>query len=172
MNTYAKILLIILFFSMLFSCYKIEEYPPEPEIEYKSFVLRDTIDANDNIMLSGKLTFSFVDGDGDIGSKETSDTSKTEENKALFIDILVKDSSGFVEKDLEIPYDYTLPYFEAEASNPTLKGDISVSDITFYPPFKKDTIKLRFYIEDRDGHKSNTEETEIFVLSNYINSAK
>ena len=49
----------IVFISLcLFSCLKPVTYPNEPEIEYVSF---------ESSSDSGKITFSFTDGDGNIG---------------------------------------------------------------------------------------------------------
>jgi hypothetical protein len=155
---------------MISSCYKVEEYPPEPEVEYKSFLLEDTTDILDNTILSGSLRIHFVDGDGDIGHEEPIDTASEDAVKNLFLDLLEKEDGVYQEAELSIPYEYRIPYFETSANNPTLKGDIIVSEIDFYPPFEGDTVKLRFYLVDRAGNKSNVGITPEIVLADSLNS--
>ncbi|MFO7789024.1 MAG: hypothetical protein R6V32_00500 [Bacteroidales bacterium] len=165
--TYGFILFVT---SIISGCYEIEEYPPEPEIEYKSFLIKDTIDALDNHILSGTLKMNFVDGDGDIGHESVNDTATEDTNKNVFIDLLKKEEGVYNEVELTIPYEYRIPYFETTANNPTLKGKIIVSEINFDPPYEGDTIKLRFYIIDRAGNKSNIEITPAVVLKDSLNS--
>lgn len=149
------------------SCYKIEEYPDTPEIEFLNFSLTDTVDALDNPIMSGTLRFRFVDGDGDIGHSEPPDTSQAEESKNLFISLYQKIDGEYIEQDMSVPYSYRIPYFETSGNNRTLKGEIKVSDINFNPPYEGDTIKFSFFIKDRAGHSSNVEETGAYVLADY-----
>ena len=53
----SKIVIVFLSLSLL-SCLKPISYPNEPIIEYVGF---------ESLSDSGKLTFSFTDGDGDLG---------------------------------------------------------------------------------------------------------
>lgn len=164
-----KYLFALCVLSIFVACYEIKEYPPEPEIEYKSFSVRDTIDALDNPVLSGTLRLHFVDGDGDIGHEESMDTTNEDTNKNLFIDLLKKEEGSYQEVELAVPYEYRIPFFETTANNPTLEGDIIVSEINFNGPYEGDTIKLRFYLIDRAGNKSNTEVTQEVVLMDSLN---
>ena len=55
----SKVKIVIVFLSMcLISCIKTVTFQNEPFIEYLSF---------ESLSDSGKLTFSFTDGNGDIG---------------------------------------------------------------------------------------------------------
>ena len=147
------------------SCYEIETYPPEPQVEFISFELKDTIDLLENRLLSGTLVFSFIDGDGDIGQIQNTDTLEPE--KDIFLELYKKIDGEFIKEDLSVPYEYTLPYFESGPNNPTLRGEISIKDINFYFPFKEDTLKFEFYIKDRNSNMSNIDETNTFILSKY-----
>lgn len=156
----------VIYFTILLlfiSCYKIISYPPEPSIKYLSFELNDTIDALDNQVLSGSLHFSFIDGDGDVGDVEPTDTSLIDSTKHVFIDLYKKENGVFLKQDIAVPYSYRIPYFEGGVNNPTIKGEVHVNELTFYPPYEGDTIKFIFYMQDRAGNKSNIEESEIFT---------
>jgi hypothetical protein len=167
-----KYVLVFMVFGLFVACFEIKEYPPEPQIEYKSFLIRDTIDALDNPVLRGTLRLHFIDGDGDIGHEESMDTTNEDTNKNLFIDLLKKEEGNYQEAELAVPYKYRIPYFETTANNPTLEGDIIVNEINFNAPYEGDTIKLRFYLIDRAGNKSNVEVTPEVVLMDSLNSAE
>jgi hypothetical protein len=161
--------LIFVLVVLLSACYRIETYPPEPEINYISFQLTDSIDILDNRILSGNLRFSFIDGDGDVGADIPSDTSLINTVKHVFIDLFKKEDGVFVLQDLAVDYQYRIPYFEPGANNPVIKGEIIVSGINFYSPFTSDTMRLDFYMKDRAGNKSNIEQSQIFVPSDSLN---
>ncbi len=151
---------------LFFSCRKIESYPVIPEIEYKSFTLRDTIDPLGNPGKIGELVFSFVDGDGDIGLPQPDSTSKDTTNYNLFFTMYEMLDGEFIkvdEDDLETPLNYRIPYIVSEGQNKTLKGEIQVD--FFYLIIKYDTIKYKFYIVDRALHKSNDQETDTIFFS-------
>ncbi|MBA7532280.1 hypothetical protein ES705_24506 [subsurface metagenome] len=152
---------------LFFSCRKIESYPVIPEIEYKSFTLRDTIEPElENPGKIGELVFGFVDGDGDIGLNQPDSTSTDTTNYNLFITMYEMLDGEFIkvdEDDLETPLNYRIPYIESEGQNKTLKGEIQVD--FFYLIIKYDTIKYKFYIVDRALHKSNDQETDTIFFS-------
>ncbi|MFO7879427.1 MAG: hypothetical protein R6V52_05290 [Bacteroidales bacterium] len=156
----------------LASCYEVKEYPPEPEISYESLRLSDTTDALGNEILSGTLNVYFIDGDGDIGAEEPTDSASAEDSKNFFIDLLEKVDGAYEVKELAVPYEYRIPYFATTANNPSLKGYIKVSEIDFFPPFEGDTIKLRCYLLDRAGNKSNTVITPEVVLEDSLRSSE
>lgn len=151
---------------LFFSCRKIESYSVIPEIEYKSFTLRDTIDLLGNPGKIGELLFGFVDGDGDIGLPQPDSTTTDTTNFNLFITMYEMLDGEFIkvdEDDLETPINYRIPYIESEGQNKTLKGEIQVDFI--YLIIKYDTIKYKFYIVDRALHESNNEETDTIFLA-------
>ncbi len=155
----------------LTSCYRVKSYPPEPSIEYVYFTLTDTVDVLDNPVLSGTLRFSFIDGDGDVGDRVPADTSLIDSVKHVFLTLLKKDQGVFVEQELLVDYQYRIPYFDPGANNPVLKGDIIVDNLNFQTPFSSDTLKFNFYMKDRAGHKSNIEETPVFIPKDSVLAA-
>jgi hypothetical protein len=160
----SHIVFIIIILISVCSCFKIETYPPEPQIEFISFSLTDSTDVLDNPVLYGELHFSFIDGDGDLGFFQAADTSTEDISKTIFITPYKKTNGEFVEDTNIIPLNYRIPYFETAGNNKTLKGEIIVKDINHNPPYGDDTLKYKFYIKDRAGNVSNIEETQEFVL--------
>lgn len=153
---------------LFFSCRRIESYPVEPSIKFKSFTLRDTIEPLLEIPGKiGELVFSFVDGDGDIGLPQSDSTTKDSVN--LFFTLYEKIDGEFLkvdEDDLETPIDYRIPFIEMEGQNKTLKGEIQV-DFFYIKIFliKYDTIKYEFYLVDRALNQSNVETTPEIPLT-------
>ena len=149
------------------SCRKTETHSEIPEIEYMSFFFTDTIDPLGNYGLIGKLIFSFVDGDGDIGLKQPPDSidSGDPEYSNLFFTMFDVQNGILVEigdDELEFPLHYRIPYLEPQRMDKSLTGEIEV--VFTYLFFNYDTIKYDFYITDRAGHESNTESTPTFIL--------
>lgn len=147
------------------SCRKIEQLPPEPTIEYKSFVIFDTTDILGNKQKAGKLNFYFKDGDGDIGM-EAPATEQTDTND-LFIKLYRKKDGVMAPapaNDPLSPSTYRIPYIQKEGQNKILKGTISVTFLylQYYPT---DTIMYEFYIRDRALHESNVVETKEIIVA-------
>ena len=151
----------------ILSCRKTEVYSEIPEIGYKSFWLRDTTDLLGNRGLVGLLTFTFVDGDGDLGLMQPPDTAKPGDPNYhnLFFKIFTPVNgllTEIPEQDLAFPLAYRIPYMEPEGPDMTLKGEIEVE--FNYLAFPYDTISYEFYIVDRAGHESNVENTPVFII--------
>ena len=157
---------------VLSSCRKTETYPEIPEIEYKSFFFRDTIDELGNEGLVGRLIFSFVDGDGDIGLKQPPDTIDPgdPEYSNLFFTMFDLQNGILVEigdDELELTLYYRIPYLEPQRMDNSLTGEVEVEFTYLF--FDYDTIKYEFYITDRAGHESNIESTPLFILPDLNN---
>ena len=150
----------------LSSCRKIENLPPEPRIEFRSFEIFDTLDILGNFSKGGRLKFYFEDGDGDLGLKEP--TLPRSDSTNLFLTLYKKKEGNFEPadpNDLIYPSDYRIPYMVRLGQNKILKGTISVTFIyLFYNPF--DTIKYDFYIQDRAMNVSNIATTCEIILRN------
>lgn len=161
------ITVLVIIILILFSCKKTEVYSEIPEIGYKNFLFRDTTDLLGNRSLLGVLTFTFVDGDGDLGLDQPPDTATpgNPDYSNLFFTLFAYQNgviSEIGEDELEFPLAYRIPYLEPEGSDKTLKGEIEVEFI--YVAFNFDTISYDFYITDRAGHESNVESTPFFIL--------
>lgn len=136
-------------FIFFISCRKIETYSTTPYIEYLKFYREDS-----------SVSFSFVDGDGDIGMKQEdtiivygSDTVKYN----LYTTLYEKADSVYEEVSLELPLYFRIPYLEPQGVNKSLKGEINFKfNLT---GLEIDTFKFEFYIMDNALHKSNIETT-------------
>jgi hypothetical protein len=148
-------------FSMLYSCATPPNYPIEPYIEYLG-MSKDTLRRGAMQEDTTFVTFSFTDGDGDIGNKDT-------------IDLFVTDlRTGVTESQFRVP---EVP--ELGASN-GIKGEITFRLFTtccIFPPdlgldpcngtspqFRYDKVVYEFYLRDRAGHESNRVQTDTVYI--------
>jgi hypothetical protein len=177
----------LFFFSLvllLVTCKKKEIYSTIPLIEYKSASFYQSSSGADSIML---LTFTFKDGDGDIGLDQ-SDTlfpfqaDRNRYNKAtnpfhynLNIDYyeLIDNKYSLILQELEpdsvppiydtLKYNFRIENITPEGRHKAIRGDIEVQIYPNPQPFAKDTVKYKFYIYDRALNQSNTVETPALV---------
>ncbi len=158
----------VLAIAFLWSCRKVEHYPPEPQISFSDFLLRDSVDYLGNRILTGRLSFRFIDGDGDLGMPEI-DTilPGTPSTSNLFFTLYYLHDNTLVpadEDEVQTPLNYRIPYIKMTGRDKTMKGEIQVT--FFYINFPYDTIKYSFYVVDRAGHESNTAETPLLLIPN------
>ena len=152
----------------LWSCGRNVSYSDIPEIRFKSLVFEDRMDPGLDISRYAVLTFSFIDGDGDIGVRSP-DESNSKIHYTWYKKIQdryepYQFASGTVADSTDIPYDTVMN--KDEANNKTLKGAIEVA---LSPPLKPqgvDTMRIEFYIFDRARNKSNVEYTPDFSILN------
>jgi hypothetical protein len=151
---------------LMISCNEIDPvYPDEPIVDYQGFGLFITTDALGNTTLMGQLSFDFTDGDGNIGLLplvDTTDLSLPDTVKYNFF-LQLYDLQGY--DYVKVPDDdggllkYRIPYLDKQPLTGTLDLEIS------YPVIIYDTIYYTFYIYDRDYNRSNTDTTDVIVLS-------
>lgn len=159
---------IKLFFSFLMlvvlvsSCFKSEEYPIEPIISDPVFVFSGD---------SAKLTFSFTDGDGDIGLAPE-DTIAPYNPASYFhynlhLDYYEKDDENGWQRgrNLEgdsIVFQYRLKPIVVKGKARGIKGTMDVTIINFSNPFsiESDTIRYTIKLIDKALNESNLIETE------------
>ena len=150
-----KINSFLVFISLLsfFSCQK--DYSPTPELKFeelsKTFMAQGQVD-------STVLTFSFVDGDGDIGD-DVADNIYVRDNRT---DKLIGT--------------YRMPDYSSNSSNNYRKGSISIvvkSPCCIYPDssscyasqiYPIDTMRFTIQIEDRSGKLSNVVTSDLVQL--------
>jgi len=164
MKTLLPILITALL--LMISCNDITPvYPDEPVINYEGFGLYISIDQLGNRTLMGQLTFGFTDGDGNIGLEtlnDTTDLSLPDTVKYNFF-LQLYDLQGY--EYVKVPDDdggllkYRIPYLDKQPLSGTM--DLQIS----YPIIKYDTIYYTFWIYDRDYNRSNTDTTDVIVLS-------
>jgi hypothetical protein len=144
---------------ILLSCEKPKTYSDIPEIEFRDFRIFDTVVSGFN-QRKVSISFSFVDGDGDIGYREDL-VDSTKKDNLIFSryeqrnGVLVNVDSLLVDS-----IKYSIPYndiMKREGQNKTLKGTIRINLDELVINY--DTIRYDFYIKDRAGHKSNVAST-------------
>ncbi len=149
--SYIALLLLIL---VSFSCKKIKQLPPEPKIEYRSYVMFDSTDILlGNTFKAGRLEFYFEDGDGDLGLDQPIPGYPDQDTVNLVFYQYNKANGIYSEPDDTLHY--RIPYIERLGQNQVLMGTITISFL--YIGFSdQDTIKYDFFIKDRAGNISNT----------------
>ncbi len=158
-------IILILLITSMHQCQELPEYPDVPRINYENFALYISTNNLDQEVLTGKLNFSFTDGDGNVGLHPWPDTVAVNlpdtQRYNLFLQVhdyqdkeftRVPDEDGGVLK-------YMIPYLDKQP----LSGTISVT--IEYPIINFDTVFYTFYMYDRDYNKSNTDTTGVQILS-------
>ena len=170
MKTIKQLIIFFAVSALMAACLKVEKIPPIPKIEFTSFEIFDTIDPLQNRSKAGRLKFNFEDGDGDIGlhPPHPADTISNADTTNLKLMLYRKNNGAMQLVDGTDPTGYRIPYMEKLGQNKILKGEIIISML--YDSYNQgDTIKYDFFITDRAGNISNTEETaEIIVAQNDI----
>lgn len=161
-----KILVLILPVIAFTRCGKIEQLPPEPYIEFSRFTVYDTIDILGNRQKAGKLEFEFEDGDGDLGLEPPNNLEEADSTNLFFT--MFRKTGGVMEQVTENdplkPSSYRIPFMDRPGQNKILKGNMIITFL--YMTYNvTDTIKYEFYVRDRAGNESNTDETSEIVLS-------
>lgn len=160
------------------SCKKKEIYPETPQIEFKSAAFIQNQNGIDSIMV---LTFTFKDGDGDLGLNQsdtlspfnavTDSTGKSINPYYNNIHFEYQESFNGVFKYVTNPfnafdtlsYAYRFDNISPEGRHKAIRGDIEVKIGPNQLPSAADTVRYRFYIYDRALHKSNLAETPSLV---------
>lgn len=158
----SKFLIIILSIIVVFcSCEKIENVSEIPEIKYLGIEV--TEGDGDYYTAIGSLKFSFIDGNGDIGFIENTDTT-TPTIHDIFVIEYYKNNSEFI---LEDTFKYWMPYFQEGVYRTSLKGELEI--ILGRNIESPDTVYYEFYITDRANHMSNIEVTPEIIYSQLLN---
>jgi len=153
------------FLAIFQNCVQPPDYPIEPQITYIG-LSKNILQQGQNYSDSLFVTFSFQDGDGDLGFPETDPTPS----------VFVRDSrDSFPKPPLQ------LPYVEPQGAGNGISGEITVKlptvcciytnpegikvaceDVPAFYQF--DTFFYFIKIRDRAGHESNEIKTEIIRL--------
>jgi len=158
-----KIAVILLLISgLLYQCQKPPVYPDVPIIDYHSFYVYVDTNSLGQAVLTGKMNFSFTDGDGNIGFEPDTTTEDLPDSIRynLFLQTYDCDGGDFVlvpEEDGGY-LKYIIPYLDKQP----LQGTISVN--IEYPIIDYDTILYTFFLYDRDLNRSNTDTTDVRIL--------
>ncbi len=169
MKTVFSILGIICIGWGMWSCKKINSYSDIPEIRFKKLTSGQKNTALGIVDVTF-LTFSFTDGNGDLGVRDTTTTDTLSRvyviwqeklTDGTYKDYTFINGNGTTIQPYRIPYDYRMN--KDDAQNKVLKGEIEV--MLFNPIASLDTVRLEFYIMDRALHKSNVDHSPNFKLS-------
>ena len=158
---------------LLGGCSRIESISEIPEIHFKKIVFEDRTDPLDETFKKAILTFSFIDGDGDLGVRPI-DTLRNERFSRIYYTWYqklpdntydtVQFSGGDRTMTSEIPYSSVMD--KSEAQNKVLKGTIEIELETPMTATGVDTMRVEFYITDRAKNPSNIEYTPDFSILN------
>lgn len=160
MKNYSKIQILaaVLIGMMTFSCINRPDFPDEPVIEFISMNRNQLVQDNFNTD-SLRVTFSFTDGDGDLGNNDS-------------LNIFIRDN-----RDQFIASQYRLPMLPTEGASRGIEGELTITVYTTCcifpdgtPPctpsqlYPRDTLTYDIFIKDRAGNISNTITTNPIIL--------
>ncbi len=161
-----KIIILVILLTISFQqCQELPEYPDVPIINYENFSLYINTNNLGQEVLTGKLNFSFTDGDGNIGLEPRPDTIAIglpdTQRYNLFLQVHDYQNEAFTKVPDEYGgiLKYVIPYMDKQP----LSGTISVT--IEYPIIRYDTVFYTFYLYDRDFNKSNTDTSDVLNLS-------
>jgi hypothetical protein len=155
----------------LWGCSAYESYPSIPEIHFKKLVVADTVTKEMEVEKLAFLTFSFVDGDGDIGISPQDVDSISKIHYTWYQrlpDSTYKPyqfSGSVIMQTSNIPWKSVMD--KTKAQNKVLKGTIRLQ--LFTPttlPEGVDTMRVEYYIFDRAGNQSNVDFIPDFSMRN------
>ena len=164
-------------FGWLVSCSRYQSYSEVPEIHFKNLVFEDRWDTlSQKFINKPVLTFSFIDGDGDLGVRPQE--IKPDGTyfpgggiSRIYYTWFQKNADQTYEPyqfingattSSKIPYEDVMD--KSEAQNKTLKGIIEIELSKPGNLSGIDTMRIEFYIFDRAGNQSNTEYTPDFSI--------
>ena len=129
----------------LSACLKVDKFPDKPELTSIDFQVQPDS--------SGILTVGFTDGDGDIGTDDTT-------RKSLFVRYFEWRDGKWVFAGNETTF-FFLKRIEPEGRVKSLEGELEVAlKPTYYNPITPyDTLKYTVQLIDRAGNESNVVET-------------
>ncbi len=148
MRLMAKILLIIGSSIGLLGCIKDDNFNVIPELNFEDYtVYRDT----DNSVDSAIFKFLFTDGDGDLGSLDSTDFN-------CFLIYEEKNGDSIVTFPEILPREYSLPNLTPNAQDKNIEGSISliIKPAPIFNIYTDSTYRYKCYVIDRAGNFSNT----------------
>jgi hypothetical protein len=173
----AKILVIFLLVLLSFSCRKLEEYPIEPIIVFQNFEL--LVNTQSGISERGVLTFSYTDGDGDLGLDQGDTLAPYHPQGDYYYNLLISyfemDHGVFKEIPLlswnnttqqydTLTFNARMPLFLPKDKQQGIKGFVSDTLYVNNPLALSDTIQFKVKIIDRALHTSNEVNSPPIVL--------
>jgi len=159
------IILVVTGIMAIFSCKKPVQYPPVPHIEYVSFLKQQDSQGIDQ---KGVLTFSFTDGDGDIGLAPADTFAPFNPESEYYYDLFVtyyeKQHGAYVPVVLPMTNNLRIPVVTPTGQNKSIKGNIDVELFINNPTSSYDTIAYDVSIVDRALNLSNKIRTPDIII--------
>jgi len=153
-----QFLILLILTGSIVSCISRPDFPIEPVLEFVSMDKNQMVQNSFNTD-SIRITFSFTDGDGDLGDQDS-------------LNIFIRDN-----RDQYIAAQYRLPELPPEGASRGVRGEITVTIYTTCcifpdgtPPceaslqYPTDTLQYEIFMKDRAGHISNTIKTDPIIL--------
>ena len=164
------------------ACQKPVEYPVEPKIAYESFTY--LFNADSTFSGEGVISFSYTDGDGDLGLDDSDTLSPFGFNDAHYYNMVVdylKCVNGEFVKTPLLSWNAQTQTYDTVTFNARFKrlrdseepkaisGKMDYT-LTVQNPFSpNDTVKFEIRILDRALHESNVIQTEAIITNPMLN---
>lgn len=160
-----KLCAVVFLLILLSSCNREDPFPKEPSIAFVSFEKTATTTGIDN---GGNLTFSFQDGDGNIGLDATDLESPFDTSSVYYYNFFCtyyeKQNGEFVEIELPLSLNARIPRLSEEEEE-SIEGTITLPLAINNPLSSFDTIRFDFYIVDRALNHSNIVTTPEIIVN-------
>lgn len=146
------------------SCEKGQKFPDEPVITFESVYTKVNRSGKDSTL---SIDFSFTDGDGNIGLRDTDldppfDPGSFYHNN--FIGKYYKKVNGTFVHDTLVQINGRIPFLSSGGNNKSLTGDITYDILLLGLNTTGDTVQVEFFIVDRDLNHSNSIVTPAIVV--------
>ena len=157
----------------LASCQKEVEYPIEPKITYQGFTY--LINADSTFSGQGVLSFSYTDGDGDLGLNASDSLPPFNSSSPYYYNLIVdyqKFENGTFHSVPLLSWNVETQSYDTVSFNARFKrliagdeskpisGDMDYTLFVQNPFSPNDTVRFAVKIIDRALHESNVIETE------------
>ncbi len=164
-----NLLLVFILSLFLLACVSPPEYPEEPVIEYIGLNKNDIIQGSFNQTTDSiVVTFSYTDGDGNIGAPSEGDFQNN---------IFITDSRDDFTQTVSVPFipslgvgngisgEVSFAIYNVNGGMCCIFNDKNGQDpCTPSLQFPTDTLTYLIYIKDQEGNESNQIETEPIIL--------
>jgi hypothetical protein len=178
MKNRVKLVVIITLMAAIavFSCKRIDEYPPEPVITYLDF--EKLLNPVDSIYDRGVLKFSYTDGDGNIGLNKGDTFPPFNPGSQYYYNLVINYFEVRNGVETEVPLTFynastqqfdtvylsaRIPPLVPKGTERSISGDIYDTLFIYNYNSEYDTLFLEFYIVDRALNKSNMLRTDYIV---------
>ncbi|MEE2699877.1 MAG: hypothetical protein VYD71_00745 [Bacteroidota bacterium] len=160
MKAFSKIVFIILLSSILFACKKSQQFSDVPYLEFRTYHIKDSVDALGNFTEICELHLYFTDGDGDIGLFDEDTIPPFNYN--LFVNYFEMYNDSLCQIDVSPPFHIRIPNLTSSGQNKSLKVNVKYDiNITYR---NSDIIKFELKLFDRALNESDWVGSGLIIL--------